>query len=320
MDTALFSIYGNQDAAILALTNGDVDYLFNPLGVEKGFQDRIKAADDLTIVSNTDNGMFYMGFNTRKAPMSVKAFRQAIATIIDKEFVAQTVLQDSIIPMYSMVPEGNAFWHNSDVPQFGKGLNRTERLAQAVELLKSAGFTYEQEPEMSEDGKFVAVQAKGLKMPDGSEVQPVELIAPSPGYDPLRATFAIWIERWLNDLGIPARANLMGFNVLVDRLFSDTVGEDLDMWMLGWSLSLYPDYVENFFHSRPRTRKPRGRATTGAAMPILNSMSLLSRCCPRRAWKTRETRCSASKRRSPKTCPTSPCSPFPSSTHTDIRA
>lgn len=32
IDTALFNIYGNQDTAILALTNGDIDYLFNPLG------------------------------------------------------------------------------------------------------------------------------------------------------------------------------------------------------------------------------------------------------------------------------------------------
>ena len=105
VDTALFSIYGNQDAAILALTNGDIDYLFNPLGVEKGFQDRIRSANDLTIVSNADNGMFYLGFNTRKTPMSFKEFRQAVATIIDKEFVSQTILQDSTIPMYSVVPE-----------------------------------------------------------------------------------------------------------------------------------------------------------------------------------------------------------------------
>ena len=95
-----------------------------------------------------------MGFNTRKEPMSHKEFRQAVATLIDKEFVSQTILQDSTIPMYSVVPEGNGFWHNADVPQFGRGLNRTERLAQAVELLKSAGFTFEEEPEMSEDGKF----------------------------------------------------------------------------------------------------------------------------------------------------------------------
>ncbi len=258
LDTALFSIYGNQDAAILVLTKGDIDYLFNPLGLEKGFQDRIRSAEDLTIVSNADNGMFYMGFNNRKAPMGFKEFRQAIATVIDKEFVSQTILQDSTIPMYSLVPEGNAFWHNPDVPQFGKGLDRTERLAQAVELLKSAGFTYEEEPEMSDDGNFVSTQGKGLKMPDGTDVPTLELIAPSPGYDPLRATFAIWIERWLNDIGIPARANLVGFNVLVDNLFSETVAEDLDMWMLGWSLSLFPDYVENFFHSRHAPENEEG--------------------------------------------------------------
>ena len=279
VDTALFSLYGNQDAAVLALTNGDIDYLFNPLGVEKGFKDRISAADDLTVVTNTDNGMFYMGFNTRKAPMSFKEFRQAVATVIDKEFVSQTILQDSAIPMYSMVPEGNAFWHNPDVAQFGKGMSRTERLDRAVELLKSAGFTYEQEPQMSEDGNFVEVPAKGLRMPDGSEVPQLELIAPSPGYDPLRATFAIWIERWLNDLGIPARANLVGFNVLVAQLFSDTVQEDLDMWMLGWNLSLYPDYVENFFHSRHAPENEEGGYNWGGyANPEFDelSFSLLS--------------------------------------------
>ena len=44
VDAEIFSIYGNQDAAILALTSGDIDYVFNPLGLEKGFQDRIRSA------------------------------------------------------------------------------------------------------------------------------------------------------------------------------------------------------------------------------------------------------------------------------------
>ncbi len=258
VDKALFSIYGNQDAAILALTNGDVDYLFNPLGLEKGFQNRIQASQDLMMVSNADNGMFYIGFNNRKSPFSYKEFRQAIATLIDKEFVSETILQGSTIPMYALVPEGNGFWHNSDVPQYGKGLNRSERISEAVELLKSAGFTFEQEPVMSEDGNFVEKRGMGLKTPDGVEVTEIELMAPSPGYDPLRATFAIWIERWLQDAGIPARANLVGFNVLVSKLLSDTITEDLDIWMLGWSLSLYPDYLENFFHSRHSPENQKG--------------------------------------------------------------
>ena len=263
VDAEIFSIYGNQDAAILALTSGDIDYVFNPLGLEKGFQDRIRSAPDLEIVTNPDNGVFYLGFNTRKAPMSIKEFRQAVATVIDKEFVAQSILQGAAIPMYSMVPEGNALWHNPNVKKFGQGLSRGERLMQAVRLLKSAGFTYAEEPEVNDDGDFVSKRGKGLKMPDGSDVPPLELVAPSPGYDPLRSTFAIWIERWLTDLGVPTRANLVGFNVIVDTLFSDTVAEDLDMWILGWSLTIFPDYLEAYFHSRHAPENEEGGSNWG---------------------------------------------------------
>ena len=80
-------------------------------------------------------------------------------------------------------------------------------------------------------------------------------------------------------MGIPARANLVGFNVIVDNLFSDTVQEDLDMWMLGWSLSLFPDYVENFFHSRHAPENEEGGYNWGGyANPEFDdlSFSLLS--------------------------------------------
>lgn len=263
VDSELFSIYGNQDAAILALAKGDIDFVFNPLGLEKGFQDRIRAADDLKIVANPDNGMFYLGFNVRKPPMSIPEFRQAVATVIDKEFVAETILQGAAIPMYSMVAEGNAAWHNPNVGKLGQGLTRGERIEQAVALLQAAGFTYEQEPVVGEDGSFVSAPGKGLKLPDGSDVPGLELLAPSAGYDPLRATFAIWIERWLNDLGIPVRANLAGFNVIVDKLFSETVAEDLDMWILGWNLSLFPDYLVDFLHTRNAPENQEGGSNWG---------------------------------------------------------
>ena len=249
VDSTIFSIYGNQDAAILALTNGDIDYVFNPLGLEKGFVDRVNKAPDLDAASNPNNGVRYLGFNTRKEPMNIEEFRQAVATLIDKEFVTGTILQGEALPVYSMVPEGNIYWHNGDVQKVGEGMSRGDRIAKAVELLKSAGFTFEQEPEISDDGAFVSKPGKGLMMPNGQPVPDMTLHAPSAGYDPMRSTFAIWIERWLNDVGIPLRANLTGFNVIVSELYSDTVAEDLDMWILGWSLSIFPDYLENFFHS-----------------------------------------------------------------------
>ena len=66
----------------------------------------------------------------------------------------------------------------------------------------------------------------------------------------MRSTFAVWVERWLNDIGIPAKADLIGFNNMVGQLFSDDVAENLDMWILGWNLALFPNWLDSFFHTR----------------------------------------------------------------------
>ena len=246
-DSAIYSIYGSQDTTVLALKKGDIDFMLNPVGLSKGLQEQLQGEDGLTTIENSSSGVRYLGFNVRKAPLDNKAFRQAVATLIDKEFMTNTVLQGVAIPVYTMVPEGNKAWHNADVPLIGQGLTRAERVAQAVELLKGAGFTWETEPRVSEDGRFVEQQGEGLKMPNGEPVPAMEMLAPSAGYDPLRSTFAIWIERWLTEVGIPLRADLTGFNLIVDKVFDR---QDFDMWILGWGLTLYPDYLEAFFHSR----------------------------------------------------------------------
>jgi peptide/nickel transport system substrate-binding protein len=247
VDSTIYSIYGSQDAAVLALKKGDIDFMLNPLGLQQGLQEQLQGDPGLTTLENPSDGVRYLGFNLRKPPMDNNAFRQAVGTLIDKEFIASTVLQGVAIPIYSMVPEGNTFWHNPDVPKIGMGLTRGERVARAVELLKGAGFTWETEPKASEDGTFVEQQGRGLKMPNGQPVPELEILAPSAGYDPLRSTFAIWTERWLNEIGIPARANLTGFNLISEKVFDQ---QEVDMWIFGWSLPLFPDYLEAFFHSR----------------------------------------------------------------------
>ena len=246
-ESTIYSIYGSQDAAVLALKKGDIDFMLNPLGLSRGLQDQLRGEDGLSTIENSSDGVRYLGFNFRKAPMDSRAFRQAVATLIDKEFLVDTVLQGVALPVYTMVPEGNAAWYNPDVPHIGRGLTRADRIANAVDLLKGAGFTWETEPRLSEDGQFVEQHGEGLKMPDGQAVPALEVLSPSPGYDPLRSTFAIWIERWLNEVGIPLRANLTGFNVIVERVFDR---QDFDMWILGWGLDPFPDYLESFFHSR----------------------------------------------------------------------
>ncbi len=245
--STIYSIYGSQDAAVLALKKGDLDFMLNPLGLSKGLQEQLDGEEGLTTIENADSGVRYLGFNFRNPPMDNRAFRQAVATLIDKEFLTETVLQGVAIPVYTLVPVGNQAWHNSGVPKFGQGMSRSERVKQAVDLLKGAGFTWETEPRMSEDGNFIEQRGEGLKMPNGDPVPSLNLLAPSAGYDPLRSTFAIWIERWLNEVGIPLRADLTGFNLIVDKVYSQ---QDFDMWILGWGLTIFPDYLEAFFHSR----------------------------------------------------------------------
>ena len=102
------NIYTNQDTAILVLESGEVDYVFNPLGLERGFEDQVRDAEDLDLITNPSNNVRYLGFNMRKAPMNNLAFRQAVALVIDKEFVTSSILQGASVAAYAMVPPGNA--------------------------------------------------------------------------------------------------------------------------------------------------------------------------------------------------------------------
>jgi ABC-type transport system substrate-binding protein len=77
-------------------------------------------------------------------------------------------------------------------------------------------------------------------------------MAPGPGYDPLRATYSIWIETWLNQLGFEAEANPTDFNAIVDAVYTPTAENtlDFDMFILGWSLGnpALPTYHSAFWY------------------------------------------------------------------------
>jgi len=241
----LFNLYGGQDAAVLALQKGEVDFMLNPLGLQVGLAQQLQNTPGFSVIRNPSNGFRYLGFNFERPPQDIKEFRTAVATLIDKEFLTDRLLQGAALPVYTLVPEGNSFWFNPDVPKLGQGMSREDRVNKAVELLKSAGFTWDKEPKWDPDKRAVD-PGEGMKMPDGSPMPTFEILAPSAGYDPMRATAAIWIEKWLNEVGIPAKANLTGFNVIVQKVFKEG---DFDMWILGWGLSLYPDYLCDFFTS-----------------------------------------------------------------------
>jgi ABC-type transport system substrate-binding protein len=131
------------------------------------------------------------------------------------------------------------------VTKLGLGLTREQRMNYAIQILEQAGFSWEggNKPTWDAEGESV-VPGGRLIMPDGQPVPDINLWAPSAGYDPLRSTFAIWIETWLKEMGIPVTAQLAGFNVLIPKIFTE---QDFDMYILGYSLSIFPSHLRDFY-------------------------------------------------------------------------
>ncbi len=264
-----YPLYGGQEAAVLALANGEVDYLLNPLGMQRGFQDQVAENPDLTAVVNPTNGYRFLAFNHSRAPMSDPAFRDALTALIDKEFVTGNLLQGVAFPLYVILPEGNTAWYNEEVAaelaESGySGLDQDTRRATALSILKEAGYTWATEPGWAdEEGNVSSEPGEGLTFaggsgivgPDGATIEQLDLVAPTASYDPLRATFSNYISGVAQEMGIPVVAIPTDFNKIIADVFATDPNDPtvytspFDMFILGYSLgnAAFPSFHCSFF-------------------------------------------------------------------------
>ncbi len=255
-DDFQFPLYGGQEAAVLALADGEVDYLLNPLGMQRGFQDQVSENPELTAVVNPTNGYRYLAFNHARAPMSDPAFRDALTALINKEFLTENLLQGVAFPLYVILPEGNVAWYNAEVAAElatagYAGLEDPERKQIAIDLLTEAGYTWETAPALAEDGTFTA--GAGLIGPDGEPVGQLELVTPTAAYDPLRATAGNYISGVAQEMGIDIVSIPTDFNKIVNDVFAldaeNNYTSPFDMYILGYSLgnAAFPTFHCSFF-------------------------------------------------------------------------
>ena len=240
----VYSIY-NQDAAVLALLNGEVDYIYNPNGYGPGLRAQLDGDANVTVVENARNGWRFMAFNFDTAPLDDIVARQAIACMIDKDFLSYNVLQGAALPVNTPVPVGQPFWYNPDVPILCDGLTEQERMEWSVNALTEAGYTWDKVPSWDENRGGSVDWGEGLKMPNGEYVPELTLLAPSAGYDPLRATAGVMVEQWAQSIGFPVNAQLTNFNNIVAETLGG--GGNWDMVISGWSLTQFPDHMCDFF-------------------------------------------------------------------------
>ncbi|HUU49561.1 MAG TPA: ABC transporter substrate-binding protein [Nitrospinota bacterium] len=263
IDGILFKIYGTTDAAILALKKGDVDYIW--WSIQPGYIDDLRKDPQIALTENKENGLRYFAFNLRKPPFNDKNFRHAVAYLINKDFMVKRILHGHGSRLDSIVPPGNEFWHNPDVPRYGKGMTKIERVKRAIEILKRSGYTWEKEVELKNNS---FTRGEGLKMPNGKKVPDIDILTPPADYDPLRAMSGIVIQEWLKDIGINAFAKPASISFIIDKV---KLKQDFDTFILGYRLGIDPDYIQNFFHSSQITR--RGRNTSAYNNPSFDKLA-----------------------------------------------
>jgi len=227
IDGILLKVYRSTDTAVLALKSGEVDYVGWPL--QKGYADSLANMRGIIISSNKANGFFYFAPNLRKQPWDDIAFRRAIDTIMDRDFIVKRILQGQGEALYAVVPPGNAFWHNPNL----KPDALENRLDEAREILAQAGYSW------NDRGRLI--------MPNGEIVARQILTSPPADYDPLRFYAAQCIQRWMSQLGIDVRVRPISFAEIVTRVFDR---QDFDCFILGWGLGIDPDYLRVFYASR----------------------------------------------------------------------
>jgi peptide/nickel transport system substrate-binding protein len=288
LDRTAFSIYGDQAAAMLALTNGEIDYWINPLGVSPGLRQQGLEAENLAVSVNPTNGFRYLAFNMRKSPGKFLGFRQAMA-YFDKENLANNVLQGVAFPLYCLVPEGNQAWYNEsacdEIASKYVGLSSIDRLKGAYDALEADGFTWQTDAVWTDDdgnevaradATVMASPGAGIIDPDGTVVPELEIMAPSATYDPLRHTASLWLEDWSEQLGIPAKANPTDFNTIVAKVWPGVGTEPtFDMYILGWSLGnpAWPTFHKDFFGSTNMAEINDGGNATGYSNPEFDALA-----------------------------------------------
>lgn len=259
-----WSEFASEDEAYDALERDMVDFVFHPDGMSLPTYNRLAGSRRIGISTSIDEGFRFLGFNLRKPPMSDPVFREAVATIVDKELVASSLLAGSLNPAYTVVHPGLLPFYEPEVdrPGWSNGapMAEGERLESAVAMLTEAGYTWDVIPQVvyGEDGSVAdVVPGAGLEMPNGVDVPELTILAaPSAGEDPLRATLALWIAEWMTDLGIDVAAELTDLDSVVEVAIAPETPQDSLSWdlkVLGWGRaepSLPGLTLVALFHSR----------------------------------------------------------------------
>jgi len=229
-DRAVYKFYPTENEAVSAFQNNDADFILSRDGISSETANSLAKDASVKVISNQSDSARFLVFNHSRFIFSEPAFRSALDCVTDRNVLAEKILDGAVMPLESFVLPGAVFWYNADAKNQCSGMDEATRLKTAVNLLKSAGFTW--------------TKTNGLITPQGKIYPDITLLAPSAEFDAQRANAAGYIEKQARALGIPLTKKLVSSDTVLYDVYSSG---DYDLALLGWRLSEYPFYMCAWF-------------------------------------------------------------------------
>ena len=201
----------------------------------------LDASETMDVHSSRSNMTLYFEYNQQKEPFNDTAFRKATRILIDELHLIRESLNGYGEESYSVIAPANSNWYNPDTPAYGKGLNRVDRIQEAVRVLEGAGYTWGGKP-VIENGELVR-KGQRLILPNGEAMELFTIIAPA--WDISRQLGAIHIQQWLEDIGVFSVVVYYDVDRLVQALYEGDETWDANVMAFA-EAPIYPYHLYEF--------------------------------------------------------------------------
>jgi len=224
-----------REKALQALADDRIDLFLSPRALSAAEVAALSQDPDIRFLESRRNDIRFLAFNRQHSPLDDVELRRALACLIDPAALTASLAEGAVVPAFGWIPPENSGWDVGRIEPPCSGLDASARLAAGMRILQKAGYVWEQEPSPNHAGS-------GLILPSGADFPPLTILAPSE--DASRVDAASYIADAAQQLGIPLQVEILP----ADELFFRVYGvREYDLAILGWRLSLYPDYLCRFF-------------------------------------------------------------------------
>lgn len=153
VDRLVFTLVPSPAAAVEFVDGGDADGTASDLTAAE--VPEIGRSDGMELVVEQPRSFYHVGYNLRRAPTSSPRFRRAVARLVDKQYLVESVFGGYGEPAASPLARHDAMdpslaWNGTDPELPFAGDSGSLDVERAREAFRSAGYRY------SEDGTLLA--------------------------------------------------------------------------------------------------------------------------------------------------------------------